>query len=110
VGGLVAYPHDTLFHGTIALTGKSKTTTVTILNRLGMHARPAMALVDLANRFKSSVTIRKDNEAVDGKSIMQVMMLAATQGTELHIEAVGPDAQDVLDAMADLVKRKFDEE
>jgi phosphocarrier protein len=84
--------------------------TVTIRNRLGLHARPAMAFVDLANRYKSTVTVRKDSQVVDGKSIMQMMMLAATQGTDLDIEASGPDAQDALAELQQLIDRKFDEE
>ncbi len=84
--------------------------TVTIINRLGLHARPAMALVDVANRFASSVTIRKSGESVDGKSIMQVMMLAATKGTQLDVEAEGPDSDQAVAAIQELVQRKFDEE
>ena len=84
--------------------------TVTIQNRLGMHARPAMAFVDLANTFKSTVQVRKDAQVVDGKSIMQMMMLAATQGTQLHVEATGPDADQAIADLTALVDRKFDEE
>lgn len=84
--------------------------TVTIQNRLGLHARPAMALVDVVNRYKASMTIRKQEQAVDGKSIMQVMMLAATQGTELELEATGPDASELVDEVTELVNRGFDEE
>jgi phosphocarrier protein len=86
------------------------TATVTIRNRLGLHARPAMALVDLANRYDAGITLRKGDQAVDGKSIMQVMMLAATEGTELEIEATGPDAEPLIAEMCELVERKFDEE
>ena len=84
---------------------------VTIKNRLGLHARPAMALVDLANRYQSAVKVRRtDNEEwVDAKSIMQVMMLAATQGTQLHVEAAGPDAGETVEAITALVEREFDE-
>jgi phosphocarrier protein len=85
------------------------TTTITIQNRLGLHARPAMALVDAANRFQANVNVRKGDQVVDGKSIMQVMLLAATQGTQLVIEADGPDAQQALNEIQDLVNRKFDE-
>lgn len=85
-------------------------TTVTIKNKLGMHARPAMAFVELANQYKARITVRRDAEAVDGKSIMQMMMLAAAKGTELEIEAQGPDADEAADALVDLVERKFDEE
>lgn len=83
---------------------------MTIQNRLGLHARPAMALVDVVNRYKARVTIRKDEQVVDAKSIMQVMMLAATQGTELELEATGPDAPELIDEVSELVSRKFDEE
>ncbi len=83
---------------------------VRITNRLGMHARPAMAFVDIANRYKAAITVRKDAQVVDGKSIMQMMMLAATQGTDLEIEAAGADAEQAMDKLTDLVKRKFDED
>lgn len=82
---------------------------VTVTNELGMHARPAMAFVDLANRFACSVHVRKGEQVVDGKSIMHMMMLAATQGTELTIEADGSDAEAAIASLAELVNRKFDE-
>jgi phosphocarrier protein len=66
---------------------------VVINNPLGLHARPAMAFVDAANGFESRVRVKKDGQAVDGKSIMQLMMLAAVQGTPLEVEADGPDAE-----------------
>ena len=84
-----------------------------IVNRLGLHARPAMALVDLAAKHASSVRIERADgaaPAVDGKSIMHVMLLAATQGTELVIRAEGEDAQAFCDAAKDLIGRGFDEE
>ncbi len=83
---------------------------VIILNHLGLHARPAMSFVDVANTFTSEIRVRKDSQEVDGKSIMQMMMLAATKGTELLLLAQGPDAQDAVDALGELVSRKFDEE
>ncbi len=83
---------------------------VKIQNRLGMHARPAMAFVDIANGFACQIIVKKGEQKVDGKSIMQMMMLAATQGTELVIEATGADAPDALAALKKLVDRKFDEE
>lgn len=86
---------------------------VTIRNRLGLHARPAMSLVDLANEHRSSITIRRTDdqvEAVDGKSIMQVMMLAATQGTELEIVCEGDDAETLCNAIRELVEAGFDED
>jgi len=86
------------------------TAEVTIQNRLGLHARPAMAFVDTANGFACDVRVRKGSQVVDGKSIMQMMMLAATQGTELKIEAEGNDAAEAIKTLKDLVARKFDEE
>lgn len=86
----------------------------TIRNRLGMHARPAMEFVDLAASFQSEITVQKtvddDTGPVDGKSIMMVMMLAATQGTELEIVATGDDADDAVGKLAALVERGFGEE
>ena len=83
---------------------------VKIQNKLGLHARPAMSFVDTANNFVSKVLVKKGAQVVDGKSIMQMMMLAATQGTELLIEATGPDAAAAVNALCDLINRKFDEE
>ena len=83
---------------------------ITIQNRLGLHARPAMAFVDVANGFSADVRVVKGNQEVDGKSIMQMMMLAATKGTQLLVRAKGDDAQPALEALRQLVDRKFDEE
>lgn len=85
-------------------------TRITIKNRLGLHARPAMSFVDTANSFTSGIRVGKGDREVDGKSIMQMMMLAATQGTELILRAQGPDADDALAALTELVDRKFDED
>lgn len=87
-------------------------TIVTIRNKLGLHARPAMALVDLTNQFESDVALQRDDssETIDGKSIMQVMMLAATKGTRLKVVATGPDAQKLVLAITEIVNRGFDEE
>ncbi len=90
--------------------GDWQRTSVTILNRLGLHARPAMAFVDVANGFESEIRVGKGQQDVDGKSIMQMMMLAATQGTNLIVSAKGSDADAALLALAELVNRKFDEE
>lgn len=87
-----------------------RTITVTIVNRLGLHARPAMAFVDLASTFKCNVCVKREDTEVDGKSIMQMMMLAATQGTPLDIVAEGDDADAALAALKSLVARGFDEE
>ena len=83
---------------------------VTISNSLGLHARPAMSFVDAANTFTSDIRVSKESHEVDGKSIMQMMMLAAGCGSELTIRAQGPDAQLAVEALKDLVDRKFDEE
>lgn len=91
---------------------ETHTTKIKIANKLGLHARPAMALVDTANRFKCDVHVHRtdSDEIIDAKSIMSVMMLAATEGTVLHVEATGTDAAEALEAIKALVKRKFDEE
>ncbi len=83
---------------------------VRIPNSLGLHARPAMQLVDLANRFDAHLRIAKGKQLVDAKSIMQVMTLAATQGTMLTISAIGSDAPQAIDAMAKLIAEGFGEE
>jgi phosphocarrier protein len=86
------------------------TVKVTIVNRLGLHARPAMTFVDLASSFTSDVTVTRGDQDVDGKSIMHMMMLAATKGTVLEVTAVGPDAAAACAALKKLVDGGFDEE
>ena len=83
---------------------------VELVNRLGMHARPAMQFVQTANRFSSSVAVSKGPEKVNGKSIMELMMLAAMPGTKLRLESEGADADACLDALAELVRNKFYED
>jgi len=85
---------------------------VSISNRLGLHARPAMSFVDAAGAFQSCVRVRRadSEDAVDGKSIMQLLMLAATRGTELEISAEGPDAEDATRRLRELVESGFGEE
>jgi len=83
---------------------------VVIRNRQGLHARPVMQFVDLANQFSSAICVRKDQLEVDGKSAMEMMLLEATQGTELQLVAVGPDAPEAVAALAELVERGFDED
>lgn len=80
-----------------------------IVNRLGLHARPAAEFVKLATRFESEVWVEKDGLEVNGKSIMGVMMLAAEPGAEIRIRVVGADAEAALDALLDLVRRGFDD-
>lgn len=86
------------------------TVKVTIVNRLGLHARPAMTFVDLASTFTSAVKVRKADTEVDGKSIMQMMMLAASKGSELEITVNGADAEKAAAALKALVDGGFEEE
>lgn len=83
--------------------------TVEIVNRAGMHARPAAELVKLAGRFHSDIRLEKDGLEVNGKSIMGVLMLAAEQGSSLKISARGDDAETAVSAISELVARGFDE-
>jgi phosphocarrier protein len=84
----------------------------TVLNRLGLHARPAMAFVQLANQFRATIALRRDDsdEMIDGKSIMQMLLLAGTMGTVLVIQCDGDDEQQALDALVKLIASKFDED
>lgn len=81
-----------------------------VVNRAGLHARPAAALVKLATGFKSEIHVEKDGLQVNGKSIMGVLMLAAEQGSILKFTASGDDAEDALVSLTDLVARGFEEE
>ena len=83
--------------------------TVTIVNKLGLHARAAAKLVTLASSFKSEIRVKKDAREVSGKSIMGVMMLAAAKGSRITFRAEGPDAERALEALEALIARKFDE-
>lgn len=82
---------------------------VQIVNRNGLHARPAAEIVKLASKFQCEITIVKDDLDVNGKSIMGVMMLAAEHGSSITLRAEGPDAAQALDALATLVGNKFGE-
>lgn len=84
--------------------------TVTLVNRLGLHARAAAKLVQTAARFKSEIKIRKDTRTVSGKSIMGVLMLAAAKGATLTFIALGEDAADALETLAQLVADRFGED
>ena len=84
--------------------------TLTVLNTEGLHARPAMQFVDVANRFAATVTVTKEAEVVDGKSVMGMMTLGATQGTALVIDADGDDAEAMCEALKKLFEEKFGEE
>jgi len=84
-----------------------------VQNKLGLHARPAMQFVDVANQFTSTITVHKGGEEpcdADGKSVMQMIILAATEGTALLIEAEGEDAPEALQKLAELFDSRFGEE
>jgi phosphocarrier protein HPr len=82
----------------------------TIVNRLGMHARPAALFVKTAGKFKSNIWVAKDEVEVNGKSIMGVMMLAAEPGSSLKVRADGPDELEALEAIGKLIADKFYED
>ncbi|BBB27284.1 HPr family phosphocarrier protein [Amphritea japonica] len=83
---------------------------ITIINKLGLHARAAAKLINVTSSFSSDIQLNKDGRQVDGKSIMSVMMLAASKGTELTISTCGDDEQQALDAIEQLINNRFDEE
>lgn len=83
---------------------------VRIVNKKGLHARASAKIVEAAARFQSHITVSKDGQAVDARSIMGLMMLAASEGCEIVIEAKGPDADVALAAMVALVEAKFGED
>ena len=79
---------------------------VEIRSEEGLHMRPAMQFVDCANTFVSRITVHKETQIVDGKSIMQIAMLAATKGTKLKIVAEGSDAQEAVESLAALMENE----
>lgn len=83
---------------------------VTIINKLGLHARAAAKFAKLANEFESDVRLVTNGRTVNGKSIMGILMLAASHGTQLELEIDGPDAQDAYDKLTGLINAKFDED
>jgi phosphocarrier protein HPr len=83
--------------------------TVEIVNKNGLHARPAAEIVKLSSKFQCEITIVRDDLEVSGKSIMGVMMLAAEYGSNIVVRANGPDAEQAVNAIADLVAAKFGE-
>ena len=82
---------------------------VEIVNRLGLHARAAARFVETANHFAAEVMVANGEESVSGKSILGLMMLAAAEGTPLTLTASGPDAEQAIDAIAELIAQKFHE-
>ena len=82
----------------------------TIMNTLGLHARAAASFVKIANRFQSDITVAKDESSVNGKSIMGVLMLAASKDSRISITAKGDDAKEAIEALRKLIEEKFGED
>ena len=83
---------------------------VEITNGLGLHVRPAMKFVELASQFQSEVRVRHNNNEFNGKSLLELTMMAAERGTRLELEARGPDAARAIEALAELVSARFYED
>ena len=83
---------------------------ITIVNRLGLHARPAAMFVRIASRYRCEVWVEKEGEEINGKSIMGLMMLAAGQGSKLKIRCEGADAAKAMEEIEGLIKARFNEE
>lgn len=84
-------------------------TVIVIKNKLGLHARAAVKFVNTANRFSADVKIEKDGSEIDGKSILGILTLAATQGAEIALKVDGADEEAALKALVALINHKFDE-
>lgn len=93
-----------------AADSEFQTKELTILNKSGIHARPAAMFVKIANRFGSDIFVEKDGEKINGKSIMGLMMLAAGPGCCIEIEAEGAEAEAAVIALEQLVSARFDED
>lgn len=90
--------------------GEFLTKELTIINKSGIHARPAAMFVKIANRFGSDIFVEKDGEKINGKSIMGLMMLAAGPGSKVTLHVKGADAAAAISELEALVQRKFDED
>jgi phosphocarrier protein HPr len=89
---------------------KKITKELTIINRLGLHARPSAMFVKICSRHSADIWVEKDGEQVNGKSIMGLMMLAAGQGSKLRVTCEGGDAEKALEEIESLIQRRFDED
>ncbi len=96
--------------GTGSEQGQKIEKDIPIVNRLGLHARPAAMFVRIASRYRCEVWVDKDGEEVNGKSIMGLMMLAAGQGSKLHIRCEGEDASKAMQDIEELIKAGFNED
>jgi phosphocarrier protein len=94
----------------LALVGAKLSRELTIVNMKGLHARATAKFVQCCDRFDAIVTVTKDDETVGGSSIMGILTLGAAKGSSIFVTASGPDAQAVLDALAELVANRFGEE
>lgn len=83
---------------------------VPVINRLGLHARPAAMFVRIASRYRAEIWVSKEGEEVNGKSIMGLMMLAAGQGSTLHLRCEGPDAAKAIVELEELINARFHED
>jgi len=83
---------------------------ITIINRLGLHARPAAMFVRIASRYRSEIWVEKEGEQINGKSIMGLMMLAAGQGSKLMIRCEGSDADKAMEEIEELIAARFHED
>jgi phosphocarrier protein HPr len=92
------------------MSGETLAKTLEIKNRLGLHARAAAQLVQVASRFDADVSILKDGQSVNGKSILGLMMLAAAQGSCIEVRVSGPQAAEAMAAVEQLVDQKFYED
>jgi phosphocarrier protein HPr len=93
-----------------AASGQKIEKEITVINRLGLHARPAAMFVRIASRYRSEVWVEKEGEQINGKSIMGLMMLAAGQGSKLLIRCEGPDADKAMQEIEDLINKRFNED
>jgi phosphocarrier protein len=84
--------------------------TLKIVNKAGLHARASTKFVQMANKYRSNVTVRKDSQDVNGKSIMGILLLVAALDSEISISCDGDDATDCLEALSNLVRNKFGED
>jgi phosphocarrier protein HPr len=90
-------------------TGQQHIRVLTVQNKMGIHARPAAMIVRITNKYKADVLVERDDEQVNGKSIMGLMMLAAGKGSALRFTATGPDGQQMLTELEALFARRFEE-
>jgi phosphocarrier protein HPr len=81
-----------------------------IKNKFGLHARPSASFVQTASRYQSDIKVERDGQVADGKSILDLMMLAAPQGSQIKIKVDGKDAQEALKALEELIERQFGED